>query len=77
MNDLIKKQITDAQATMDKAIAHCESELTKIRAGKASTGMLDGITVEYYGSPTLLSQVAALATPDPRTITVQPWEKTC
>lgn len=75
MNDLIKKQITDAQATMDKAIAHCESELTKIRAGKASTGMLDGITVEYYGSPTLLSQVAALATPDPRTITVQPWEK--
>lgn len=75
MNDLIKKQITDAQATMDKAIAHCKSELTKIRAGKASTGMLDGITVEYYGSPTLLSQVAALATPDPRTITVQPWEK--
>lgn len=75
MNDLIKKQITDAQATMDKAIAHCESELTKIRAGKASTGMLDGITVEYYGSPTLLSQVAALATPDARTITVQPWEK--
>lgn len=75
MNDLIKKQITDAQATMDKAIAHCESELTKIRAGKAAVGMLDGITVEYYGSPTLLAQVAALSTPDPRTITVQPWEK--
>lgn len=75
MNDLIKKQITDAQANMDKAIAHCESELTKIRAGKAAVGMLDGITVEYYGSPTLLAQVAALGTPDPRTITVQPWEK--
>jgi ribosome recycling factor len=75
MNDLIKKQIADAQANMDKAIAHCESELTKIRAGKASVGMLDGITVDYYGSPTLLSQVSAMSTPDARTITLQPWEK--
>lgn len=75
MNDLIKKQIADAQGTMDKAISHCESELAKIRAGKASVGMLDGITVDYYGSPTLLSQVAALNTPDARTITLQPWEK--
>jgi ribosome recycling factor len=43
MNDLIKKQLQDAQATMDKAILFCESELTKIRAGKATVGMLDGI----------------------------------
>ncbi len=75
MNDLIKKQIAEAQVTMDKAVAHCESELTKIRAGKASVGMLDGITVDYYGSPTLLSQVSAMSTPDARTITLQPWEK--
>ncbi len=76
MNDLIKKQLDDAQAMMDKAILHCEAELTKIRAGKASTGMLDGIMVEYYGNPTALSQVASLNTPDARTIIIQPWEKT-
>jgi len=75
MNDLIKKQLEDAQATMDKAIIHCESELTKIRAGKASAGMLDGITVDYYGSQTLLGSVASINTPDARTILVQPWEK--
>jgi len=75
MNDLIKKQLQDAQAAMDKAILHCESELTKIRAGKASAGMLDGIMVDYYGSATALSQVASINTPDARTIVVQPWEK--
>jgi ribosome recycling factor len=75
MNDLIKKQLQDAQATMDKAILHCESELTKIRAGKATVGMLDGIIVEYYGTPTALSQVASVNTPDARTLIVQPWEK--
>ncbi|QNK62693.1 ribosome recycling factor [Pedobacter sp. PAMC26386] len=75
MNDLIKKQLQDAQATMDKAISHCETELTKIRAGKASAGMLDGIMVDYYGSATGLAQVASVTTPDARTILVQPWEK--
>ncbi|MBC7566427.1 MAG: ribosome recycling factor [Pedobacter sp.] len=75
MNDLIKKQLEDAQAAMDRAINHCESELTKIRAGKASAGMLDGIMVDYYGSATALSQVASINTPDARTLLVQPWEK--
>jgi ribosome recycling factor len=75
MNDLIKKQLVDAQATMDKAIAHCEAELTKIRAGKASAGMLDGIMVDYYGSPTPLAQVGGITTPDARTLIIQPWEK--
>ncbi|RYE42245.1 MAG: ribosome recycling factor, partial [Sphingobacteriales bacterium] len=76
MNDLIKKQLQDAQTAMDKAILHCEAELTKIRAGKASAGMLDGIHVDYYGSATALSQVASINTPDARTIVIQPWEKT-
>lgn len=76
MNDLIKKQLQDAQATMEKAILHCEAELTKIRAGKASAGMLDGIMVDYYGNPTPLSQVASINTPDARTLILQPWEKT-
>lgn len=75
MNDLIKKQLQDAQATMEKAILHCESELTKIRAGKASAGMLDGIMVDYYGNPTPLSQVGSINTPDARTLIIQPWEK--
>ncbi len=75
MNELIKDQLAEAQATMDKAILHCESELTKIRAGKASAGMLDGIMVDYYGSPTALAQVSAINTPDARTLIIQPWEK--
>ncbi|WP_219223828.1 ribosome recycling factor [Pedobacter antarcticus] len=75
MNDLIKKQLQDAQATMDKAISHCEYELTKIRAGKASAGMLEGINVDYYGAATALAQVSSITTPDARTILVQPWEK--
>ena len=75
MNDLIKKQLNDAKAVMDKAIAFTDSELTKIRAGKASPSMLDSVMVEYYGAPTQLSAVASVNTPDPRTIVVQPWEK--
>lgn len=75
MNELIKKQLTDAKATMEKAIDHCDTELTKIRAGKAMPSMLDGITVDYYGTPTPLSQVGTVNTPDARTLVVQPWEK--
>jgi ribosome recycling factor len=75
MSELIKKQLRDSTALMERAIEHCESELTKIRAGKAMPSMLDGIYVDYYGTPTLLSQVGTIATPDPRTLTVQPWEK--
>lgn len=75
MSELIKKQVTDAKALMDKAIAHADSELTKIRAGKANPAMLDDITVDYYGTATPLSQIGSVNTPDARTIVVQPWEK--
>ncbi|RVU01795.1 ribosome recycling factor [Mucilaginibacter limnophilus] len=75
MSELIKKQINDAKALMEKAIEHTDNELTKIRAGKASPSMLDDLTVDYYGSPTPLSQVGNVNTPDARTIVVQPWEK--
>lgn len=60
---------------MKKAVAHLEAELLKIRAGKATPQMLDGIMVEYYGSPTPLNQVANVSAVDARTITIQPWEK--
>jgi len=75
MSELIKKQVTDARALMEKAIDHCEGELQKIRAGKASPSMLDDIVVDYYGSPTPLNQVGSVNTPDARTIVIQPWEK--
>lgn len=75
MSELIKKQVADAKGHMDKAIEHCDGELLKIRAGKASPSMLDDITVDYYGSPTPLNQVGSVNTPDARTIVVQPWEK--
>ena len=61
--------------SMKKAIQHLEAELTKIRAGKANPQMLDGISVEYYGTPTPLNQVAGVTASDARTISIQPWEK--
>src|ERR1700744_2666743 len=76
MSELIKKQISDAKALMDRAIDHADNELNKIRAGKASPSMLNDVLVDYYGSPTPLSQVGSVNTPDARTIVVQPWEKT-
>jgi ribosome recycling factor len=75
MSEFIKKQVNDTKALMDKAIDHCEGELQKIRAGKANPSMLDDIMVDYYGSPTPLSQVGNVNTPDARTIVIQPWEK--
>lgn len=60
---------------MEKAIQHTASELVKIRAGKATPEMMDGITVEYYGAPTPLNQTASVTTPDARTIMIKPWEK--
>ncbi|QEM12332.1 MULTISPECIES: ribosome recycling factor [Mucilaginibacter] len=75
MSELIKKQVNDAKALMDKAIDHADSELNKIRAGKASPSLLDDIRVDYYGTPTPLSQIGSVNTPDARTIVVQPWEK--
>jgi ribosome recycling factor len=75
MSELIKKQLIDVKALMDKALDHADNELTKIRAGKASPSMLDGIVVDYYGTPTPLSQVGNVNTPDARTLVIQPWEK--
>jgi len=67
--------IDDTESSMQKAINHLETELTKIRAGKASPVMLDGVAVEYYGNPTPISQVANISVLDARTISIQPWEK--
>ncbi len=67
--------LEEAEDLMKKAVAHTGHEFTKIRAGKASPAMLEGIMVSYYGTPTPLGQVASVNTPDARTIAIKPWEK--
>lgn len=69
---LIKEQ---AGEHMDKAIGHLETELVKVRAGKAHPNLVDGIVVDYYGNPTPVNQVGNIAVTDARTLTIQPWEK--
>jgi ribosome recycling factor len=63
-----------AEDRMNKAVEVLRKEFTTLRTGRASLGVLDGITVDYYGTPTALNQVANMAVPDPRQITIQPWE---
>ena len=75
MSDDLELILEDARDNMQKALNHLESELIKIRAGKASPQMLEGLTVDYYGSPTILTQVANISAMDARTLTIQPWEK--
>jgi ribosome recycling factor len=75
MNEEVSFVIDSAKENMDGAIAHLEKALVKIRAGKASPAMLSSVMVDYYGSQTPLSQVSNINTPDARTISVQPWEK--
>ncbi len=75
MSEELDLILEDTEASMQKAIDHLEAELTKIRAGKASPVMLEGIYVDYYGAPTPISQVANITVLDARTLSIQPWEK--
>ncbi len=75
MNEEITFIIDEAEEGMNNAIAHLDKEFQKIRAGKASPSMLEGVRVDYYGSMTPIEQVSNINTPDPRQIIVQPWEK--
>lgn len=75
MNEEVKLFMDDAKEQMQNAIGHLENELAKIRAGRANPKILNDVLVEYYGTPTPLAQVANISVPDPRTISVQPWEK--
>jgi ribosome recycling factor len=67
--------IEASQETMEGAIKHLNIELSKIRAGKASTAMLEGIMIDYYGMPTPLTGASSITTPDARTIAIKPFEK--
>ncbi|OSZ80786.1 ribosome recycling factor [Chitinophagaceae bacterium IBVUCB2] len=75
MAEDIASIVAVAEDHMKKAITHLESELVKIRAGKANPQMLDGLVVDYYGSPMPINQVANISVMDARTISIQPWEK--
>jgi len=75
MSDDLELILEDTRDSMQKALNHLESELIKIRAGKANPQMLEGLTVDYYGSPTVLNQVGNISVMDARTLTIQPWEK--
>jgi ribosome recycling factor len=72
----MKQLIADAQKRMDTSLETVRRELTTMRTGRASLAMLDGIRVDYYGTPTPLNQVGSLAIPDPTLITLQPWDPT-
>ena len=73
--DDLKSIQQHADEQMQKAIDHLEVELIKIRAGKANPQIIDGITVDYYGSPMPLNQVSNVSVMDARTLSIQPWEK--
>jgi len=73
--ETIESTLQNGKSSLDKALQHLVEELGKIRAGKATPAMLSGIMVDYYGTPTPLAQVANVAAPDSRTLSLQPWEK--
>ena len=71
----VNKVISEAKVHMEKALEHLDHELVKLRTGKASTSLITDILVEYYGSPTPVSQIANVQVADARTILIQPWER--
>jgi ribosome recycling factor len=76
MNEDVELIIEETKDRMQKATDHLEHELARLRAGRATPVLLDGITVDYYGVNSPLAQVSNINTPDPKTILIQPWEKT-
>ncbi len=75
MKEEVKFILEATKESMEGALSHLEKAFVKIRAGKASPSMLSTVMIDYYGSQTPLSQVSNINTPDGRTISVQPWEK--
>ncbi len=71
----MKTVLDDGKQRMAGSLANLENEFAKLRTGRASTSLVDGIMVEYYGTPTPLNQLASVSVPDARTITIQPWDK--
>lgn len=72
---MMKDVITKTRQGMEKSIEALKKDFTKVRTGRASVSLLDDVRIDYYGTPTPLSQVGTLAVPEPRLITITPWEK--
>ena len=72
---MVQEIYQEVEQKMEKSIAALHKELARIRTGRASLALLDGITLDYYGTPTPLTQVATLTVPESRLITIQPWDK--
>jgi ribosome recycling factor len=75
MNEEIQMVYEMTRERMQSTLEHLDNELMRIRAGKANVHILDGVMVDYYGTPTPLNQVSNISTPDAKTIMIQPWEK--
>ncbi|MCK9203889.1 MAG: ribosome recycling factor [Bacteroidales bacterium] len=75
MNEEIEFTLEETKESMNLTVQHLEKELQKVRAGKASAQMLDGVKIDYYGVMTPIEQTANVSTPDGRQIIVQPWDK--
>ena len=75
MEEEVQLYLEDAKEKMEKAVNHLKEELLRVRAGKATPNILDGIVVDYYGVKSPLNQVANINTPDAKTIAIQPWDK--
>ncbi|MDU6250189.1 MAG: ribosome recycling factor, partial [Paeniclostridium sordellii] len=73
MSAQVKKQLDEK---MNKTIEALKKEFTTIRAGRANAQMLDKVRVDYYGTPTPVNQVGAISVPEPRTLMINPWDKT-
>lgn len=76
MNEEVELILEETKDRMQHALEHLEHELARLRAGRSNPALLDGITVDYYGVNSPLAQVSNINTPDPKTILIQPWEKT-
>ena len=72
---MLKEFTAEAEGRMKKAVEHIHHEFAGVRTGRASTTLLDGIKVDYYGATTPLNQVASISVPEPRLISIQPWDK--
>ncbi len=72
---MMNEVLNEVRQDMEKTVAAMKQSLQKVRTGRASIGILDGVMVDYYGTPTPMKQLATLAVPEPRLITIQPWDK--
>ena len=71
----IDETLADAERRMMRSVEHFSDEIATIRTGRANVSLLDDISVDYYGTPTPLNQMATISTPDARLLTIQPWDK--